>query len=150
MKASFRAPGLIRLRIALLTVFTCVWFLSPSADCADDAESTDPGCAAGEAWWSEWLTVGLHGEVRHGLFFSDNFIFDYIYAACPLSRILCNICKDSTAAKTHSVAVGSWIAADIKHCCIDQNHRIFHHYIPICNFCIKNKYREMIDLCFNQ
>lgn len=38
---------------------------SSSADCADDAESTDPGCAAGEAGWSERLPIRVYREVSH-------------------------------------------------------------------------------------
>lgn len=47
--------------------------LSSSADCADDAESPDPGRAAGEAGWSERLAVRVHGEVRD----------QHVYSAWP-------------------------------------------------------------------
>lgn len=49
-------------------IFHCMFLFSSSADCPDDAESTDPGCAAGEAGWFEWLTIRVHGEVRDGSF----------------------------------------------------------------------------------
>lgn len=64
-------------------IYVCVCVLSSSADCADDAESTDPGCAAGEAWWSERLAVRLHGEVSH-LIFGDNLILGHMTSVCTL------------------------------------------------------------------
>lgn len=43
----------------------CVCVLSTPTDRADDAEPSDPGCAAGEAGRIERLSIRVHGEVSN-------------------------------------------------------------------------------------